>query len=118
MLCSYGVFEVADGWVTLGVTAEDGFWRSLCGVLGLDDLVDIGFAERVAGTAELRPRVAGALRGRSRDEVVAALLAADVPAGPVLSHAEAAASEQLRARGVVVDGPDGEPQHGPLLRFR
>lgn len=117
-LCSYGVFEVADGWITLGVTAEDPFWRALCAALDLgDELAALAFPDRVARSAALRPVIAAALRPRRRDEVVAALLAADVPAGPVLSHAEAAGLPQLRVRGVVYDGPDGEPAHGPLLRF-
>jgi crotonobetainyl-CoA:carnitine CoA-transferase CaiB-like acyl-CoA transferase len=117
-LCSYGVFEVADGWVTLGVTSEDGFWRSLCDVLGLgDDLAALPFGERAARSAALRPVVADALRDRRRDDVVAALLAADVPVSPVHSHEEAAAWTQLRERGTVVDGPAHGPTNGPLLRF-
>ena len=117
-LCSYGVFEVADGWVTLGVTSEDVFWRSLCDVLGLgDDLAALAFADRVARSAELRPFVADSLRTRCRDDVVAALLGADVPVSPVHTHDEAAAWAQLRERGVVIDGPDGRPVNGPLLRF-
>ena len=113
-LCSYGVFEVGDGWVTLGVTSEDVFWRSLCEVLELgDDMAAVPFADRVARSAELRPLVASALRGRRRDDVVAALLAADVPVSPVHSHEEAATWAQLLERGVVVEGP----ANGPLLRF-
>ena len=113
-LCSYGVFEVADGWVTLGVTSEDGFWRSLCAVLDLgDELAALPFGDRVARSEELRPVVADALRTRQRDDVVAALLAADVPVSPVHTHEEAAEWAQLRERGIVVEGP----AHGALLRF-
>jgi crotonobetainyl-CoA:carnitine CoA-transferase CaiB-like acyl-CoA transferase len=116
-LGSYGVFEVADGWVTLGIIAEDPFWRSLCTVLGLDDIAGLTFPERLQRSTELRGRITEALRPRRRDDVVAELLAADVPVGPVLDLAEAAELPQLRSRGVVVDGPDGRPVHGPLLRF-
>ena len=115
-LGTYGVFEVADGWITLGIIAEDPFWRSLCAALDLGAVAALTFPERVQRSRELRPLIADALRHRRRDEVVAELLAADVPVGPVLSHAEVAAWEQLRVRGVVVDTDDG-PAHGPLLRF-
>jgi crotonobetainyl-CoA:carnitine CoA-transferase CaiB-like acyl-CoA transferase len=112
-LPAYGIFPVVDGYVTVGVTAEDHFWDSLCRTLDLPDLLGITFAERQARGAELRPFVAAALAGRRRDELVAELLAADVPAAPVHTHADMAAWPHLLARGTVVDGPS----FGPLLRF-
>jgi crotonobetainyl-CoA:carnitine CoA-transferase CaiB-like acyl-CoA transferase len=116
-LCSYGVFAVADGWVALGITTEDPFWSALCGVVGLGDLAAIGFAERQARTAELRPVVAAALAPHERDPLVATLLAADVPVAPVLSHEEAAVLPHLRARGTVVEDVDGTLALGSVLRL-
>jgi crotonobetainyl-CoA:carnitine CoA-transferase CaiB-like acyl-CoA transferase len=46
-------------------------------------------AGRVATRAELIPWLGAAIAGRGRDELVAALRAADVPAGPVSSVGEA-----------------------------
>ena len=46
-------------------------------------------AERVAAREELVPWLSAAIEGRGRDELVAALRAADVPAGPVASVGEA-----------------------------
>ena len=66
--------------VALGVLSEDHFWRGLCSVLGLDDAAELGFVERVARLDELQARIAWATAGRARDELVEALLAADVPA--------------------------------------
>jgi crotonobetainyl-CoA:carnitine CoA-transferase CaiB-like acyl-CoA transferase len=115
---SYGVFEAADGLLTLGVTAEDPFWRSLCGVLGLpDDAAALPFAERMARVGPLRSAVTVAVRGRGRDELLAALRAADVPSGPVNDAAAMASEPHLRERGIVVDDADGQPACGPLLRF-
>jgi len=84
-LCSYGVFPVADGWIALGITTEDRFWRSLCEAVGLGELAGVAFADRVARTRELRPVVGAALADHRRDDLVARLLAADVPVAPVLS---------------------------------
>jgi crotonobetainyl-CoA:carnitine CoA-transferase CaiB-like acyl-CoA transferase len=106
-LCSYGVFAVADGWVALGITTEDKFWASLCRDVGLDDLAGVGFADRQARTAELRPVLAAALAPHERDRLVATLLAADVPVAPVLSHEEAAVLPHLRERGTIVEDGDG-----------
>jgi crotonobetainyl-CoA:carnitine CoA-transferase CaiB-like acyl-CoA transferase len=47
------------------------------------------------------------LRTRGRDELVAALLRADVPAGPVLSVGEAVASMEAAHGGGWVDEVDG-----------
>ena len=117
-MCAYGVFAVADGHVALGVTTEDPFWNSLSAALGMDDLVGVPFRERLARGEELRHRVIDAMAGARRDELVATLLAADVPIAPVHSHDEMAASEHLRARGTVVPTDAGLGlSFGPLLRM-
>lgn len=112
-MCAYGIFPVADGYVTLGITTEDGFWDALCRAVGLAQLVGIPFAERMQRGDELKPLVASALTEAKRDDLVAELLAVDVPIAPVLTHAEMATSPHLVERGTVVDGPS----FGPLLRF-
>jgi crotonobetainyl-CoA:carnitine CoA-transferase CaiB-like acyl-CoA transferase len=102
----YGTFATVDGrHLVLGVLNEERFWRSLCDVLGLDDLGDAGFAERLGRAGELQARVAAAIAPRERDELVAALLAADVPVAPVHDRDGMLADEHLRARGVVTSDP-------------
>jgi crotonobetainyl-CoA:carnitine CoA-transferase CaiB-like acyl-CoA transferase len=84
----YGLFPTADGHqVALGVVNEQHFWQSLCRELGLSEWADIDFAERNRRGAELNGRVAAAVAGRQRDELVESLCAAGVPVAPVLSRA-------------------------------
>ena len=104
-VAGYGLYEVADGWVSLGVLSEDHLWAALAGALGLDDVAGLGFVERANVADELDARLAAALADRRRDEVVDELAAADVPVAPVLDQAGVLAAEPFRQRGLVVDGP-------------
>lgn len=109
----YGPFEAAGGeHLTLGVVSEDHFWRPLCLVLGLDELAAASFAERLERRVELQEAVASAVAGRGRDELVAELLAAGVPAAPVLTRAQMAVLPHFRRRGAVLEGPGGAPVTG------
>jgi crotonobetainyl-CoA:carnitine CoA-transferase CaiB-like acyl-CoA transferase len=108
-LPGYGTFATADGgWIALGVLSEDGAWADLVRALGLDDAASLGFAERVALGKQLNARIVKAVGDSRRDEVVAALVEAGVPASPVLSQQEMLGAELFRRRGTVADGPDGE----------
>jgi crotonobetainyl-CoA:carnitine CoA-transferase CaiB-like acyl-CoA transferase len=109
-LPGYGTFATADGgWIALGVLSEDGAWSDLVRALGLDDAASLAFAERVALGRQLNERISKAVGDRARDEVVAALVEAGVPVSPVLSQQEMLEADLFRARGLVADGPDGEP---------
>jgi alpha-methylacyl-CoA racemase len=114
----YGTFRTADGgWVALGIISEDHFWTSLTGALGLDDAGGLEFPERLAQVDVLNERLAAAIAGRGRDELVAELAGAGVPVSPVLSQAEMLAAEHFRQRGLVTDGPDGEAVMGHPVRY-
>ncbi len=114
----YGTYATADGrWLTLGVVNEDRFWASLCTGLGLDDVADLGFVARCTRLDELQARVASAVAGRGRDEVVAALLAAGVPVAPVLDRAEMLATAHFSWLGAVVHDADGKPAGGFPVRL-
>ena len=92
----YQVFAAADGHVAVAVGNDAQFGR-LLHVLGLDADADQRFAtnaDRLARRDELIELLAAAIRRRRRDELVAALEAADVPAGPVNTVGEAV--EMLR----------------------
>jgi crotonobetainyl-CoA:carnitine CoA-transferase CaiB-like acyl-CoA transferase len=83
----YGIFDTADGaQIALGVINEQHFWSNLCTELGLEDLAPLTFAQRSARGGESQKAVAGAIAGRSCDELVAALTAAAVPVAPVLDR--------------------------------
>jgi crotonobetainyl-CoA:carnitine CoA-transferase CaiB-like acyl-CoA transferase len=115
----YGTFSTADGgWVALGVLSEDHFWASLVHALELGDVDSLSFSERLALREPLAARIAEAIANRRRDELVAELVAAGVPASPVLSQPEMLADEHLRKRGTIADGPQGEPVMRHPLRYR
>ncbi len=83
----YGLFDTVDGGqISLGVVNEDHFWSSLCHELSLDDLADLDFTERTRRGVEAQKAVAHAIAGRRRGDLVAALVAAGVPAAPVLDR--------------------------------
>lgn len=108
-VAGYGLYEVADGWLSLGVLSEDHLWAALATAVGLDDVAGLDFEQRTAAVDELEARLAAALAGRGRDELAATLADAGVPVAPVLDQAE-----MLADRGLVVDGP---PMPHPL-RYR
>jgi crotonobetainyl-CoA:carnitine CoA-transferase CaiB-like acyl-CoA transferase len=107
---AYGTFACADGWLTLGIVTEDHFWRSLCGVLGLEPEAGLDGRARADAGGELRAVIAASLADRSRDDVVGALLAAGVPVAPVVSRGEAVAHEHFVGHGTVsATGEVGHP---------
>ncbi|MGQ0826238.1 MAG: CaiB/BaiF CoA transferase family protein [Actinomycetota bacterium] len=107
----YGVFQCADGqWLTLGVIAEDDFWRAVCDALALDGLRDLDHAARLDRIDDCNAGVTDAIARLDRDEAVARLTAAGAPVAPVLTPAEMAAHEHFRSRGVITaDGRVGFP---------
>lgn len=115
-LPGYGTFEVADGYVALGVITEPHFWAATCRVLGLDDAVELDVSEQIERSDELRARIAAALATQSRDDVVERLVAAGAPAAPVVSRAEIVVDDHFRARATLHDTPRG-PAFGHPIRF-
>lgn len=114
----YGTFATADGGhVALGVLTEDHFWRPLCDGLGLSEHRDLGFLQRSARLDELQALITVAIATRERDELVEALLAADVPIAPVLDRAEMTALAHFRERGVVTADEWCDPNTGYPVRF-
>ena len=73
--------------LSLGVVDEQHFWTALCTVLGRDDLAGLDFAARTADGEALQGALAVAVAARPRQELIDDLLAAGVPAAPVLDRA-------------------------------
>lgn len=95
----YQSFATRDGHVAIAVGNDAQFVR-LLKVLGLDAEGRYATnAERVAGRQELVAWLSAAAAQRGRDELVEALRAADVPAGPV-----AGVGEALRSMEAAHDG--------------
>jgi crotonobetainyl-CoA:carnitine CoA-transferase CaiB-like acyl-CoA transferase len=114
----YGVFETAGGeHVTLSIITEDHFWRALCDVLGLDDVRDLTFVDRMPLVDDLQHRIAAALAGQRRDAIVEQLLAAGVPAAPVLDRDAMLALEHFQARGIATRDPWAGAAVGYPVRF-
>ena len=104
----YQAFEAADGHLILAVGNDAQFAR-FCAVAGCPGLADdprfARNADRVRHRAALVPQIATVLRGRRRDDWLAALDAAKVPCGPINRLDEVFADPQVRARGMVETVP-------------
>jgi crotonobetainyl-CoA:carnitine CoA-transferase CaiB-like acyl-CoA transferase len=112
----YGVYACADGRaLALGIVHEQHFWRSFCQVVGLDALAAATYDERCDDPL-LRGVVAEAVAGWPRDELLARLQEADVPASAVLMPWEALGVEAFVRRGTV-QRTAGAPTIGHPARY-
>ena len=109
----YETFETASGQIAIAA-ANDGLFRALCGVLGLDELADRFHtnAERVEHRAELIPLLTQRLRERPAEEWIEALDAAGVPVGKVRTVPEALAAAAAAGRPATLSVE--HPTAGPL----
>jgi len=110
----YGLFATSDGgYISLGIITEDHFWRALCDALDLPEHRELTFVERMRTLTGLQAEIARAIEAAPRDEMVARLLDAGVPAAPVFDREEMLASEHFRARAVV--SADGSSTGHPVV---
>ena len=111
----YETFETASGRLAIAA-ANDGLFRALCGVLGLDELAgDERFATnaaRVENRDELIPLLAARLRERPAEDWLEALDAAGVPVGKVRTVPEALAAAAPAGRPATMTSTTRPP--GPL----
>ncbi len=102
----YETFVTADGQIAMAV-GSDRQWRRFCEALGMATLADdrrfVTNGDRVEHRPELRRIVAARLQGRTSVEWLAALEAAEIPAGPILDIVEAFASPEAVALGMTVE---------------
>jgi crotonobetainyl-CoA:carnitine CoA-transferase CaiB-like acyl-CoA transferase len=105
-LVPYETFRTADGEVAIAVGSERQ-WPRLCEALGMPKLAgDARFATnggRVERRVELRPILAARFETRSSADWLAALDAAEIPAGAINDVVAAFAQPQAQARGMTVD---------------
>jgi crotonobetainyl-CoA:carnitine CoA-transferase CaiB-like acyl-CoA transferase len=110
-LVPYAVFDCSDGFVILA-TGNDGQYRKLCRVLGLDDLAEAPAyqtnADRIANRTALTAAINDRTQGWTRDALLAACEAEGVPAGPINDMADVFADPQIVARGMRI-APEGVP---------
>ncbi|MBJ6121933.1 CaiB/BaiF CoA transferase family protein [Sphingomonas mollis] len=114
-IAPYAVYPTSDGWFILAV-GNDAQFRRFCAVVGLpmDEPRYATNALRVEHRAALTLAIEDATRRFRRDDLLARLDAAGVPAGPINSVAQAFADPQVVARGMAIDAarPDGSTVPG------
>ncbi|MCC6947900.1 MAG: CoA transferase [Bradyrhizobiaceae bacterium] len=102
----YEAFETSDGWITLGA-ANQTTWLRLVELLQRPELAeDPRFktsSDRIQNRVVLAETLAPELRKRGKDEWLAALEQAKIPAGPVLDVMQMHADPQTIAREMVVE---------------
>jgi len=118
-LTPYEVFETSDGHIIIA-TGNDGQFQRLCLLLGLDYMAGAPEyhknADRVANRSEMNQRLTGATRQRTRDDLLAACEANNVPAGPINNLDDVMADPQVVARGMQIE-LDGVPGLRSPFRF-
>jgi len=130
----YQVFQTKDRFVFIGVS-NDKMWKDFCQALGLEDLAGdpryASNANRLQNRDQLVQALSQMLKQYGSDELVARLIAVDIPVGPLLNVGEVVEDAQVKARQMVVDSdyPElGEVKIGrapiafsemaPQIRFR
>ncbi|WP_425230257.1 CaiB/BaiF CoA transferase family protein [Sphingomonas sp.] len=99
----YAVFPTSDGWFILAV-GNDAQFRRACAVLGLGERPGWATnAGRLADKPALFAAIETLTRLRTRDDLLHALEAAGVPAGPINTVAQAFADPQVIARGMRIE---------------
>ncbi len=105
MSAPYQAVRASDRHFVIGA-ANPKLWNALCTVIGRDDLTkDARFADnvlRIRNRVVLIEELEHEFARRTASEWVDALLAAGVPAAPILDYAEALSSEQAVAREMVL----------------
>jgi crotonobetainyl-CoA:carnitine CoA-transferase CaiB-like acyl-CoA transferase len=112
----YGVYPTADGrWLAVGAL-EEKFWRALCEALDRPDLVGSRFAPGDEG-ARVRAELERTFAGAPLAHWVARFAGRDCCVTPVATLDEALGDPQFRARGMVLERPDGSRQFAPPFRM-
>ncbi|UIJ44165.1 CoA transferase [Sphingomonas cannabina] len=108
MSAPYQAVQASDGWFVIGA-ANQGLWLTFLQVLGRPELQDdprySSNAARVVNRVALIEDLTPTFLTRTRQEWIDALLAAGVPAAPILDYGEAVTSEQAVAREMVMQVP-------------
>jgi crotonobetainyl-CoA:carnitine CoA-transferase CaiB-like acyl-CoA transferase len=112
----YQVFDAADAPLVIAC-GNDGQFARLSRALGLRLHEDEGLArnrDRLARREEVVAVIAERIGGMGRTEVLAAMEAAGVPAGPINTVAEAFADPQAVHRGMVQETPGSRGPRSPM----
>ncbi|UUL83133.1 CaiB/BaiF CoA transferase family protein [Sphingomonas qomolangmaensis] len=104
MSAPYQAVQASDGWFVIGA-ANQGLWLTFLGVIGRPELQEDARystnAARVQNRQILIDALAPTFLTRTKQQWIDAMLAAGVPAAPILDYGEAVESEQAVARDMV-----------------
>lgn len=112
-LAPFGTYATSDGYVAV-CAPTDQFAHALLQVIGVDPANSrfVDRSARVGNSTELDQLIADWTSARSTDDVLTALTAAGVPAGPVRTPADAVRDPLVARRGEVA--PLVDPVHGEI----
>ena len=106
----YAPYVTKDEKMLLIAPVERKFWVAFCEVIGRNDWKDRGEWERHMDLGANDPALADDLTEiivtRTLDDWLEVLLAADVPAAPVLTNEDLVDNPHTQARGIIVDSAD------------
>ena len=122
--CPSESFDTADRPIVIAIPTNK-FWKRLCHLTGLEELLEHPTMTSNAGRVSIRPQIASRLQAafakRTADEWLALLIEAGIPAAPIYDYDEALADPQVKARAVTwqYDHPVAGQTRviGNLLRF-
>jgi alpha-methylacyl-CoA racemase len=111
----YDTYETADGqWISIG-SIEPQFYALLLRLAGIDD-PEFQAQQDKTKWPELKKKIAGLFKTRTRDEWCAIMQGTDICFGPVLTMGEALEHPHNVARKTFVE-IEGVPQPAPAPRF-
>jgi crotonobetainyl-CoA:carnitine CoA-transferase CaiB-like acyl-CoA transferase len=117
MLCPFGIFPAADGWISIAAHQEN-FWRDLCKQMQRPDLAsDPRYstnAARVQHDAEVIEMVASWTRMHTKAEV-ASQLGGIVPIGPVNNACDIYHDPHMQARDMLTSVPQPGSQRESVI---
>ena len=101
--CPSESFDTADRPIVIAIPTNK-FWKRLCHLTGLEELLEHPTMASNAGRVSIRPQIASRLQAafakRTADEWLALLIEAGIPAAPIYDYDEALADPQVKARAV------------------
>ncbi len=106
MSAPYQAMKAADGWFVMGATNQK-LWQALCGIVERPDLLaDERFATvplRLANRPVLVEELERSFAADTAERWIERLLAAGIPAGPILTYPQAFDSEHGRHRRMRIE---------------
>jgi crotonobetainyl-CoA:carnitine CoA-transferase CaiB-like acyl-CoA transferase len=96
---AYGIYRTSDGFITLGIVAEEHFWQRLCKALGFE--FEISMLEIFDRYEEIRDLIGPKIKKMSTKEAIELLQSAGVPAFEVLSLEEPEKIEKLIGESII-----------------